>query len=74
LGSLSPPSKDIQATQGKFGEGPPVTLSCWIQAANKVVLPKPAGAEIRVNFRVRLAFKVSIRCWRVTRAGRGLGM
>src|SRR6185503_19747673 len=44
------------------------------QEASRVVFPKPAGAEIRVNLRCRLSFSCSIRRGRRTTFGRGGGI
>jgi len=60
-------SSDSHAT----GRSQPATHSL-----TSVVLPKPAGAEMRVTLGVRCspAFNRSIRCWRRTTLGRGGGM
>ena len=70
-GSLSPASSDSQAT----GRSQPATHSL-----TSVVLPKPAGAEMRVSVRPkpwlwrRPSFSRSIRRGRRTTLGRGGGI
>jgi hypothetical protein len=70
-GSLSPPSSDSQAT-APWGE--PDTCRPWIHSANRVVLPKPAGAEIRVSLRCSPWLRRSTRRGRRTRLRRRGGM
>ena len=57
------------ATARRRGRSQPATHSL-----TSVVLPKPAGAEIRVSFRCRPSFSRSIRRGRRTTLGRGGGI
>ena len=65
VGSLSPSSSDSQAA----GRPHPATHSL-----TSVVLPKPAGAEIRVSLPCRPSFSRSTRRGRRTTLGRGGGI
>src|SRR6266478_2081322 len=67
-GSLSPSSRETQATWG-LPEGSDCT-----QAESKVVLPKPAGAETSVSLCCRLALSCAVRRGRGIRVCDGDGM
>src|SRR5437868_15476215 len=65
VGSFSPASSDSQATCRSH----PAT-----HALTSVVLPKPAGAAMRVSLRCRPSFSRAIRRGRRTTFGRGGGI
>ena len=65
VGSLSPWSSDSQAA----GRSQPAT-----HALTSVVLPKPAGAEMRVSLRCKPSFRRLLKRGRGTRSGRGGGI
>jgi hypothetical protein len=63
--SLSPSSSESQATDtGQFAT----------HSLSKVVFPKPAGAEIKVNFRVKPASNFSSKRGREMKFGREDGI
>src|SRR2546430_15891112 len=67
-GSLSPSSRETQATCG-LPEGSDCT-----QAESKVVLPKPEGAEASVSLRCRLALSCAVKRGRGIKVCDGEGM
>src|SRR3990172_9512081 len=75
-GSLSASSSDNQATELPHTCSGGQCLGLAIHSLSRVVLPKPAGAEMRVNLRPkeRPSFNRSIRRGRRTIFGRGGGI
>src|ERR671915_848874 len=63
-GSLSPSSSETQATY------PSLPARSLNHSTSKVVLPKPAGAEIKVSLRPGSRSRVAVSRGRATRFGR----